>query len=38
MTMYSDIVQRCFTDCANDFTSKALSSKEVGKRALLVSF
>ena len=35
MTMYSDIVQRCFTDCANDFTSKALSSKEVGKGGII---
>ncbi|KAA8907524.1 Tim10/DDP family zinc finger protein [Sphaerosporella brunnea] len=28
MTMYSNLVQRCFDDCINDFTSKAVSSKE----------
>ena len=28
--MYSSVVERCFTSCCNDFTSKALSSKEVG--------
>lgn len=27
--MYSNLVERCFTSCCNDFTSKALSSKEV---------
>ena len=26
---YSKIVERCFTSCCNDFTSKSLSSKEV---------
>ena len=26
---YSKIVERCFTSCCNDFTSKTLSSKEV---------
>lgn len=26
--LYSSLVQRCFTDCVNDFTSKALSSRE----------
>ncbi|KAL1679139.1 Tim10/DDP family zinc finger protein [Schizophyllum commune] len=25
---YSKIVERCFTSCCNDFTSKTLSSKE----------
>ncbi len=29
MRMYSSLVERCFTTCCNDFTSKALSSKEV---------
>ncbi|KAI5854009.1 Tim10/DDP family zinc finger protein [Tricharina praecox] len=28
MTMYSNLVQRCFDDCINDFTSKAVSTKE----------
>ncbi|CCX33825.1 putative mitochondrial import inner membrane translocase subunit [Pyronema domesticum] len=28
MTMYSNLVQRCFDDCINDFTSKAVSVKE----------
>ena len=27
--MYSNLVERCFNACCNDFTSKALSSKEV---------
>lgn len=27
--MYSNIVEKCFNTCVNDFTSKALSSKEV---------
>lgn len=35
MRMYSNLVERCFTSCCNDFTSKALSSKEVGKASLL---
>ena len=30
MRMYSNLVERCFMSCCNDFTSKALSSKEVG--------
>jgi hypothetical protein len=34
MRMYSNLVERCFTTCANDFTSKALSSKEVRVRKL----
>ena len=29
MKMYSNLVERCFNSCCNDFTSKALSSKEV---------
>jgi hypothetical protein len=29
MKLYSGLVERCFTSCCNDFTSKALSSKEV---------
>ncbi|KAF8322089.1 hypothetical protein DL93DRAFT_2071847 [Clavulina sp. PMI_390] len=28
MRLYSGLVERCFTTCCNDFTSKALSSKE----------
>ena len=31
MRMYSNLVERCFTSCCNDFTSRALSSKEVRK-------
>ncbi|KAI9591863.1 putative TIM9-translocase of the mitochondrial inner membrane [Syncephalis fuscata] len=26
--MYSKLVERCFVDCVDDFTSKAISSKE----------
>lgn len=29
MKLYSGLVERCFTSCCNDFTSKSLSSKEV---------
>lgn len=29
MALYQGLVARCFNDCCNDFTSKALSSKEV---------
>lgn len=29
LRMYANIVERCFNTCCNDFTSKALSSKEV---------
>ncbi|KAJ3121491.1 protein transporter tim9 [Nowakowskiella sp. JEL0407] len=29
MRLYSGLVDRCFTDCVNDFTSKALSTKEL---------
>ncbi len=28
--MYSNLVQRCFNDCVNDFTSKSLLGKEEG--------
>ena len=34
LKMYSNLVERCFTACCNDFTSKALSSKEVRHNAL----
>lgn len=29
MALYQNLVERCFNTCCNDFTSKALSSKEV---------
>lgn len=29
LKMYANIVEKCFTTCCNDFTSKALSNKEV---------
>ncbi|VVT56081.1 uncharacterized protein SAPINGB_P004792 [Magnusiomyces paraingens] len=28
MRLYSSLVQRCFSDCVNDFTSNTLSFKE----------
>ncbi|CEG70578.1 hypothetical protein G6F70_009125 [Rhizopus microsporus] len=28
MKLYSSLVQRCFDDCTNDFTTKSLNSKE----------
>lgn len=28
LQMYSNLVQRCFNDCVNDFTSKSLLGKE----------
>ncbi|KII90770.1 hypothetical protein PLICRDRAFT_697252 [Plicaturopsis crispa FD-325 SS-3] len=28
LRMYTNLVERCFTSCCNDFTSKSLSSKE----------
>ena len=28
--MYSRLVQRCFDDCVNDFTTKSLQSREEG--------
>ncbi|KAK6329708.1 protein transporter tim9 [Orbilia brochopaga] len=30
MALYSNLVQRCFDDCINDFTSKTISAKENG--------
>ncbi|GAM39409.1 mitochondrial intermembrane space translocase subunit [Talaromyces pinophilus] len=30
MQMYSRLVQRCFDDCVNDFTTKSLVSREEG--------
>jgi len=30
MKMYSRLVQRCFDDCVNDFTTKSLVSREEG--------
>ncbi|CDR46612.1 CYFA0S24e01112g1_1 [Cyberlindnera fabianii] len=30
MRLYSNLVERCFTDCVNDFTSQKLTSKEEG--------
>ncbi|KAI9835079.1 MAG: protein transporter tim9 [Sarea resinae] len=30
MNMYSRLVQKCFDDCVNDFTTKSLPSKEEG--------
>jgi import inner membrane translocase subunit TIM9 len=32
LKMYAGLVDRCFTDCCNDFTSQKLTSKEVGRR------
>ncbi|CAG8571834.1 25015_t:CDS:2 [Cetraspora pellucida] len=29
LKFYTNLVERCFNDCINDFTSKALTSKEV---------
>lgn len=28
MRLYSNLVERCFTDCVNDFTSEKLTSRE----------
>ncbi|CCH42526.1 Mitochondrial import inner membrane translocase subunit TIM9 [Wickerhamomyces ciferrii] len=28
MRLYSNLVERCFNDCVNDFTSASLTSKE----------
>lgn len=36
LRMYSNLVERCFTSCCNDFTSKALSTKEVRAPSSLV--
>ncbi|KAI9883529.1 MAG: gamma-tubulin [Watsoniomyces obsoletus] len=30
MTMYGKLVQRCFDDCVNDFSTKALHTREEG--------
>ncbi|OKL63410.1 Mitochondrial import inner membrane translocase subunit tim9 [Talaromyces atroroseus] len=30
MQMYSRLVQRCFDDCVNDFTTKSLIAREEG--------
>ncbi|ODQ63819.1 mitochondrial import inner membrane translocase subunit TIM9 [Nadsonia fulvescens var. elongata DSM 6958] len=30
MRLYSSLVQRCFSDCVNDFTSDTLTNKEEG--------
>ncbi|KAN0077908.1 Tim10/DDP family zinc finger [Elaphomyces granulatus] len=30
MSMYSRLVQRCFDDCVNDFTTKSLVPREEG--------
>lgn len=32
MKLYSGIVERCFLACAQDFTTKALTSNEVSTR------
>mgnify|MGYP002715255341 CR=1 FL=1 len=29
MRLYTGLVERCFDGCCNDFTSKALTNKEV---------
>jgi hypothetical protein len=29
LRMYNSLVERCFLDCVNDFTTRSLSSKEV---------
>ncbi|KAG2187948.1 hypothetical protein INT44_000698 [Umbelopsis vinacea] len=28
LRLYSNLVQRCFNDCVNDFTTKSVTSKE----------
>ncbi|KAJ3055665.1 hypothetical protein HK097_009783 [Rhizophlyctis rosea] len=35
MRLYSNLVDRCFADCVNDFTSKALSAKETSNTLLV---
>ena len=35
MRLYSGLVERCFTACAQDFTSKALTTNEVGRSRCL---
>ncbi len=32
MSLYTKLVERCFDSCAKDFTSKALTTKEVSHR------
>lgn len=32
MRLYTGLVERCFNSCCNDFTSKALTNKEVRRR------
>jgi hypothetical protein len=32
MKLYSGLVEKCFTACAQDFTSKALTTNEVSGR------
>lgn len=36
MKLYSNLVQRCFDDCANDFTTKSLTGKEVSLEIVLL--
>jgi import inner membrane translocase subunit TIM9 len=31
MRMYANLVDKCFQSCCNDFTTKALTTKEVSK-------
>jgi hypothetical protein len=32
MALYGGLVERCFTSCCNDFTTKALTGKEVSNK------
>lgn len=32
LRLYSSLVQRCFDDCANDFTTKSITGKEVKEK------
>ncbi|KAF9292611.1 protein transporter tim9 [Mortierella alpina] len=38
LKLYSGLVERCFTDCVNDFTSKTLSSKEASSNSSALFF
>lgn len=38
MRLYSNLVQRCFDDCANDFTTKSLTGKEASHRLRIMLF
>ncbi|KAF9296043.1 protein transporter tim9 [Mortierella antarctica] len=38
LKLYSGLVERCFNDCVNDFTSKTLSSKEASRKTLTLEF